>query len=163
MKQFLQSTKSQIKDKLPSKEKLAALCQLASSESDRFLIKMAACSELSGKEAQRRYEIHNLHSKQQRINKALQRATEIRDAILELANVKEKALLHTLSYDTDSTSCDSDDENDLEQVEWISSSEDEMGQDKVNVDQHYHCNALLHDCNTSVNECKVLIKLAQIS
>lgn len=60
MIQFLQSSKSQIKDKLVSKEKLAALCQLASNE---FLIKIAVCSELSGKEAQRRYGIQNLHSK----------------------------------------------------------------------------------------------------
>ena len=70
---------------------------------------------------------------------------------LIVAKVKEKALLHTLGYDTDSTSCDSDDKDDLEQVEWISSSQDEMGQDKVNVDQYYHCNASLHDCNMSVN------------
>ena len=152
VKQFLQSTKSQMKDKLPSKEKLAALCQLASSESDRFHVKMAVCSELSGKEAQRQYGIQNLHSKQERINKSLQRAPEIQEVILELANAKEKALLHTLGYDTGSTSCDSDNEDDLEEVEWISSSEDEMGQDKVNVDQYYHCNASLHDCNMSVNK-----------
>lgn len=67
---------------------------------------MVVCSEPSVKEAHRRYGIQNLHSKQERIIKALQRATEIREVILELANVKEKALLHTLDYDTDSMSCD---------------------------------------------------------
>ena len=88
---------------MKDKEKLAALCQLASSESDRFHVKMAVCSELSGKEAQRQYGIQNLHSKQERINKSLQRAPEIQEVILELANAKEKALLHTLGYDTSST------------------------------------------------------------
>lgn len=149
VRQFLQSKKAQTKDKLPSKEKLEALCQLASSESDRLIIKMAVCSELSGKEAQKRYGVQNINSKKQKINDAIQRATEIRNVILELANLKEKALLHTLGYDIDSSS-DSEDESDLkevEQVEWISSSEDEIDKDQVNVEQ---CDmTMLHDRNTS--------------
>lgn len=148
VRQFLESKKAQTKDKLPSKEKLEALCQLASSESDCLIIKMAVCSELSGKEAQKRYGVQNMNSKKQKINDAIQRATEIRNVILELANLKEKALLHTLSYDIDSSS-DSEDESDLkevEQVEWISSSEDEIDKDQVNLEQ---CDmTMLHDRNT---------------
>ena len=145
----MQSKKAQTKDKLPSKEKLEALCQLASSESDCLIIKMAVCSELSGKEAQKRYGVQNINSKKQKINDAIQRATEIQNVILQLANLKEKALLHTCGYDIDSCSC-SEDESDLkevEQVEWISSSEDEIDKDQVNVEQ---CDlTILHDRNTS--------------
>ena len=98
---------------------------------------MVVCSKLSGKEAQKRYGVQNINSKKQKINDAIQRATEIGNVILELASLKEKALLHTVGYDIDSSS-DSEDESDLkevEQLDWISSSEDEIDKDQVNVEQ----------------------------
>ena len=55
MRQFLRSIRANSKEKLPSREKIAALCKLASTEADRMLLKMSVYSCLSGKEAHKRY------------------------------------------------------------------------------------------------------------
>ena len=127
MRQFLWSIRANSKEKLPSREKIAALCKLASTEADRMLIKMSVCSCLSGKEAQKRYGVQSLSAKQRKIDDALEKASEIRDTILELANVKEKAVLQTLGYDFTSSDLEDEESNleEIEGVEWISSSEDE--------------------------------------
>lgn len=92
-----------------------------------MLLKMSVYSCLSGKEAHKRYGVQSLSAKQRKIDDALEKASEIRDTILELANVKEKAVLQTLGYDF--TSSDSEDEEsnleEIEGVECISLSEDE--------------------------------------
>ena len=90
MRQFLRSIRANSKEKLPSREKIAALCKLASTEADRMLLKMSV---------QKRYGVQSLSAKQRKIDDALEKASEIRDTILELANVKEKAVLQTLGYD----------------------------------------------------------------
>ena len=126
MRQFMHSKKTNLKEKLPSREKINALCELATTETDRLLLKMAVCSELSGKEAQKRYGVQNFSAKQRKIEEAFRRASEIKQTVSELARVKEKAYLHTLGFDY--TSSDSEDENndveELEDVEWVSSSDD---------------------------------------
>ena len=86
-----------------------------------MLLKMSVCSCLSGKEAQKRHGVQSLSAKQIKIDDDLEKASEIRDTILELANVKEKAVLQKLGYDF--TSSDSQDEEsnlgEIEGVEWI--------------------------------------------
>ena len=89
-RQFLWSIRANSKEKLPCREKIAALCKLASTEADRLLLKMSVCSCLSGKEAQKRYGVQS--AKQRKIDDALEKASEIRVTVLELANVKEKAV-----------------------------------------------------------------------
>ena len=122
----MHSKKTNLKEKIPSREKMNALCELATTEADHLLCKMDVCSELSGKEAQRRYGVQNFSAKQRKIEEAFRTASEIKQTFSELARVKEKAYLHALGFDY--TSSDSEDENndleELEDVEWVSSSDD---------------------------------------
>lgn len=80
IRQFMHSKKTNLEEKLPSREKMNALCELATTEADRLLLKMAVCSELSGKEAQRQYGVQNFSAKRRKIEEAFRSASEIKHA-----------------------------------------------------------------------------------
>ena len=109
-----------------NKEILNTLCQLASSESDRKLIKYAACASrnVSAKEASGIYGISSYNRLKSEVEGALQKACEIRNEVLEIAAVEERAFLRTLGVDISSSS---ESEVDLEassSCEWTSHSEE---------------------------------------
>jgi len=96
------------------KETLNLLCQLATTESDRCLIKFSVCKSqnLSSKKAKEEYGFSDLHGKEDKIVNAVKKSQAIRDAVMKLASVQHKATLISLGYeipdDTDSSSSDSE-------------------------------------------------------
>ncbi|KAK3705940.1 hypothetical protein QZH41_001256 [Actinostola sp. cb2023] len=96
------------KDKGITKEALDVLCQLATTESDRCLIKYYVCKSqgLSAKKAKKDYGFNDLHSKEDMIMKAVEKAQGIRDAVMQLAGVRNKATLRSLGYELPSDDSD---------------------------------------------------------
>lgn len=80
-----------------SKDTLQDICSLASTEKDRKLIKFVACqaSGFSNKRAGQEYGVYNFSSIRNEVKNALQDATEIREAVLKLASVQERARLES--------------------------------------------------------------------
>ena len=89
-----------------NKATLSGLCSLASTESDRKLIKYAACASrnLSEKKASQTYGISNYGALRNEVEGALQKACEIRNEVMQIAAVKERAFLRTLGIDVASSS-----------------------------------------------------------
>ena len=162
MRQFLHSKKANVREKLPSRQKINALCELATTETDRLLLKMTACSELSAKEARKRYGVQNLGEKQRKIEETLRRASEIKQTVAELARVKEKALLCTIGFDYESS--DSEDEStdlgEVQDVQWISSEDATEDEEEFPLSDQLHSNKGQHDTDSS-DHGSSFVKVAQ--
>lgn len=109
-----QESKADKSANLP-KESLRLLCSLASSVSDRMLIKYTACKSfgLSSKAAKRLYGFENFHLQEEKIYDAIEKSYSIRKTIKELAKAESTASLrvHGISIASDTGSDDdSDDE-----------------------------------------------------
>lgn len=109
-----------------AKETLRDLCSLASTESDRRLIKFAVCeaSRYSNTKAKEHLGIQQLTSLKKNVQSALEQATAIRREVTDLATAREMSALRCLGlYD-----CVSESESDCEstastdqtdsQIEW---------------------------------------------
>ena len=107
-----------------NKATLNGLCKLASMESDRKLIKYAACAsrDLSVKKASETYGISNYGALRNEVEGALQKACEIRNEVMEIAAVEERAFLRTLGIDVSSSS-ESEPDDSSTSCEWDSESE----------------------------------------
>lgn len=107
-----------------NKATLDGLCKLASTESDRKLIKYAACAarNLSVKKASHTYGISNYGELRNEVEGALQKACEIRNEVMEIAAVEERAFLKTLGVDVSSSS-ESEPDDSSTSCEWASESE----------------------------------------
>lgn len=94
-----------------NKATLDGLCNLASTESDKKLIKYAACAarNLSAEKASRDYGISNYGKLRTEVEEALQKACEIRNEVMEIAAVEERAFLRTLGIDVSSSESEPDD------------------------------------------------------
>ncbi|CAB4038738.1 Hypothetical predicted protein [Paramuricea clavata] len=73
-----------------TREALDVLCKLASSESDRCLIKYSVCKSqgLSAKAARKNFGFNDFHKKEDDILRAVEQAEVIRQAVMQLASVK---------------------------------------------------------------------------
>lgn len=115
-----------------NKETLDLLCQLATTESDRCLIKYSVCKSqgLSAKQAKKDYGFTDLHGKEDKIMNAVQHSQAIRDAVMKLASVKHKATLKSLGYeivdDSENSSSDSEHSSCDQLVSENEESEDEF-------------------------------------
>ena len=80
------------------KESLSILCKLASSESDRLLIKYTACKSqgMSSKEARKVYGFENFHHQEQKIMNAISAAESIRKSVIEISKAENAASLRAL-------------------------------------------------------------------
>lgn len=90
-----------------NKETRKSLCELASSESDRRLIKAAATWGLSGKKAKKTYGVDDYTSNTKRIEEAMALAEDINETTMALAMLEDTALLQSMGIAEDSSS-DSD-------------------------------------------------------
>lgn len=93
------------------KESLLLLCNLASSEADRLLIKYTACKSmgLSAKSAKTLYGFRDLHKQEERIMDAIETTYVIRKTIAELAKAESTASLNALGIHVpDDSESDSD-------------------------------------------------------
>ena len=115
-----------------AKETLRDLCNLASTESDRKLIKFAACeaSGYSNRKAKENLGIHQLTKLKNTVQSAMEQAAAIRKEVVELATAKEASALKWLGlYDyvseseSDCESTTSTDQADS-QVDWLSENSD---------------------------------------
>ena len=98
------------------KNTLSALCKLASSDKDRSLVKFAACEAagLTSSQARKVYGVSSYKEIEKRVQTAVNEAAEIRQAVIELANIEEQALLQSLRIQE---SFFSEGEEELEMVE----------------------------------------------
>jgi hypothetical protein len=87
-----------------SKETLRTLCQLASTESDRKLLKYIATWGQSAKQAKLAYSIDDNVRKVQQVNQAMLMANEIQKSVMELATLEDTALLNSLGIPQDISS-----------------------------------------------------------
>ena len=115
---------SQNKETIVSKKELMSLFNLAESESETERLKYLAVrsSGISARKAQKIYGFHNVHKRAALVQAAYEEADAIREIILKIASVKDKALLETLGVpDANSVSEDeiseSEDDTDHEQDE----------------------------------------------
>ena len=140
-----------------SKEALDVLCQLATSESDRCLIKYCVSKSqgLSAKEAKKKDGFSDLHRKEDMIMKAAEQSQAIREAVMKLASVKNKAILRSLGYELPDSSSDSED-SDIEQL--VSESDMPLNetskQSKSNATEDVRCSSDLCECNAEICDPK---------
>lgn len=112
-----------------TKAMLKDLCNLASLESDRLLIKFSCCKgqNLSSNKSTAIYGFTDFHKQEAKINEAIRELKEVREAVDMLATVKDKAILQgfglTISSDEDSETSKSCSGSEAE-CEWISEEED---------------------------------------
>ena len=78
-----------------NREALQALCNLASTEADRKLIRVATTAGMSASQAETTYGISNLHKEREKVAQAIKEYTAIRSAVDELVRAKEKAVLES--------------------------------------------------------------------
>lgn len=111
----LSSTQKQ--EKGLTKEALDVLCCLASTESDRRLIKYSVCKSLglSAKSARKHFGFNDFHKKEEDILRAVEQAQAIRQAVMQLASVKNKSVLSSLGYDVpDDSDASNSEDNDFD-------------------------------------------------
>ena len=118
-----------------SREVLKDLCTLASSESDRLLIKYACCKgqNLSKNKASNLYGFGDFHEHESRINSTLEEFKELRDAVDTLAKLQDKAVLEGfgLTYSDDDSAVDQLSSSEGTDCEWISDDEKNKGPDEL--------------------------------
>ena len=87
-----------------SKAILQDLCNLASNESDRLLIKYACCKgqNLPKKKSSALYGFSDFNRQESNINSAISELEEMREAVVLLAKVKDKAVLQGFGLDLSS-------------------------------------------------------------
>jgi len=115
---------------------LQDLCNLATAESDRLLIKYACCKgqTLSKKQSMALYGFHDFNHQEEKINNAISELKERREAVELLWKVKDKAILQGLGLSLSSDESSSVDasssgsETDTE-CAWISDNEHDTLQD----------------------------------
>lgn len=110
-----------------SRDEMKSLLHLAQSESEKERLKylVVRSSGMSAKKAQKIYGFHNVHKRAASVQAAYEEADAIKETILKIASVKDKALLVTLGVsDADSVSEDeiSDSEVDTDHEEDASNS-----------------------------------------
>ena len=115
-----------------NREALKILCDMASTEADRKLLRVASTAGMSGLQGQIIYGISNLHKERDEVAQAVQEYNKIRQAVDDVVNAKEKVVLETLGYfESDSGEDDdsSDSQSDCEsnQLNTASSSESTEG------------------------------------
>ena len=105
-----------------SKEALKALCDMASTEADRKLLRVATTAGLSGSQAKTAYRIGNLHKERDQVAQAVQEYITIRHAVDDIVNAKEKVVLESFGVlDSDSEGEDlSDSLSNCESDQWNS-------------------------------------------
>ena len=115
-----------------NKETLKSLCELASTESDRRIIKAAATWGMSAKEAKKTYGVDEQNSKTKQIQEAMALAEEINESTMALAMLQDTALLQSMGI-VDDTSSDSDScESEVEDLESFSEDDERSSTDCEN-------------------------------
>lgn len=124
------------------KNTLSALCKLASSDKDRALVKFAACEAagLTSKQAQKIYGIGSYKELGQKVRVALAEAAQIRQSILELAEIEDIALMKSLRL-TDVDSEDDNGEFDIESCEEMTLEETSVEGDAADVESSHPTNS----------------------
>lgn len=102
-----------------TKEMLASLCKIASSEKDKRLIKFAACLAVPGmsaEQAKRQYGVSNLTLLTSQVTEALEQAEEIHQTVTKLARIEERCFLEKLGIADVSDSSESDYDSEVSSV-----------------------------------------------
>ena len=98
------------------RESLKALCDMASSEADRKLVRVAATAGFSGVQAKAVFGISNLHKERKEVEEAVQEYASVRKKVNDIVNAKMSAALESSGvvladtdayFDSDSECCES--------------------------------------------------------
>ena len=101
-----------------NKENLKLLCEMASSEKDKRLIRVASCQGMSGNEA-KRLGVSNLNKEKMKVYEAMQDYLDIKQAVNKIAQAK------VLSMEMESSGESMDEESSGESCIWISDDEED--------------------------------------
>lgn len=98
------------------KNTLSALCKLATSDKDRCLLKFAACEAagLTSRQARKVYGISSYKEIERKVQTAITEAVEIRQAVMEIANIEEQALMKSLRIQGPPSDIESEEEMDMD-------------------------------------------------
>lgn len=108
-----------------SRESLKVLCELASSEKGRRLIRVAASHGQTGNQARKSMGISNLHAERERVKEAVKEYEEIKKAVNEIAQAREGALTSFIpTASSDSSDSEYSEGSDGESCEWSSGTEE---------------------------------------
>ena len=102
-----------------NKENLKLLCEMASSEKDKRLIRVASCQGMSGNEA-KRLGVSNLNKEKMKVSEAMQDYLDIKQAVNKIAQAK------VLSMEMESSGESMDEESSGEPCIWISDDEEDF-------------------------------------
>lgn len=131
-----------------NKKTLKELCNLASSNADKLLIKYVCCEaqNLSMNKAKKLYGFQNFQQQKEKINDALEQMKEIHEVVEELAKVKDETVLKGfgISLDDDLSSGESGNsatesdgsEGEQADVEWLSDVEEK--EDNRDLELHHN-------------------------
>ena len=110
-------TKDPKKDVIIDKDMLQMLCELASSEKDRRLIKYAVCtsSQLSATLAKNLYGMSDLAMLQKEVTQALDESQEIRKVVTKIASIERSVALERLGVVASDSDENSDSSSDNEE------------------------------------------------
>ena len=121
-----------------NREALQALCNLASTEADRKLIRVATTAGMSASQAETSYGISNLHKERGKVAQAIKEYTAIRSAVDELVRAKEKAVLEsfgvTEASDSEEEIIDSDGDDAFIDNEKKTAGTDRSGNESIEAD-----------------------------
>ena len=83
------------------KESVKELLKICSSDTDREVVRygMAEASGLSAEQLKKKFGFRSIHAKKEKVLIAVQKATEIRKNVNELARIKERAVLQNLGVE----------------------------------------------------------------
>ena len=108
-----------------SRESLKVLCELASSEKERRLIRVAASHGQTGNQARKSKGISNLHAERERVKEAVKEYEEIKKAVNEIAQAREGALTSFIpTASSDSSDSEYSEGSNGESCEWSSGTEE---------------------------------------
>ena len=139
-----------------NKQTLRSLCELASTESDRKLIRCVATWDMSAKQARKTYAIDDNASKLNRVKQAMAMAKDIQMSVLQLAQLEDIALLKSLGV-LDDFSSESDTDSSGDESENLESDSDCVV-DSCESGNETHVVAPINNCEIA-SECDIHLPL----
>ena len=117
-------------DNTLNKQTLKSLCELASTESDRKLMKAVATWDMSAKQAKRKYGVDDHARKLLQVQEALAIANDINESVLALAKLENTALLRSVGI-VDDIQSDTDLDSGESEFEETEFGEQESSSDQI--------------------------------
>ena len=123
------------------KNTLSAISNLASSDKDRSLVKFAACKAagLTSSQARKLYGVSSFKEIEKRVQTAVNKAAEIRQAVIELANIEEQARIQESFFREGEEELEMVDVEEFSAVDWSNGSNSEKSETEKSLSEMGDC------------------------